>query len=131
MLTLAEDLLVAVVMDKSKSKQLITIVEIPSENRDPKCPIRLRVDPSSEVVRQMPLRQPPQFFRVARHTYNDKGLLAERAVLSGQHQNRDEAILAAKSEAERNSPWVFDQPNNQWQITDKHGKAHVLLVEEW
>ena len=74
---------------------------------------------------------PPQFFRVVRHTYNDKGLLAERAVLSGQHQNRDEAILAAKSEAEKNSPWAFDQANNQWQITDKHGKAHVLLVEEW
>ncbi len=131
MLTLAEDLLAGVVMDKSKAKQLIAIVEIPSENRDPKCPIRLRVAPSSEVVRRMPLRQPPQFFRVVRHTYNDKGLLAERAVLSGQHKNRDEAILTAKSEAERNSPWVFDQASNHWQITDKRGKAHVLLVEEW
>ena len=30
----------------------------------------------------------PQFFRVVRHTYNDKGLLAERAVLSGRHQNK-------------------------------------------
>jgi hypothetical protein len=67
-----------------------------------------------------------QFFRVVRHTYNDNGLLAERAVLSGQHQNRDEAVLAAKSEAEKNSPWAFDQANNQWRITDKHGKAHVL-----
>jgi uncharacterized protein (DUF433 family) len=56
MLTLAEDLLVAVVMDKSKSKRLITVHEIPSEDRDPKCPIRLRVDPSQEVL---PARQPP------------------------------------------------------------------------
>jgi hypothetical protein len=59
MLTLAEDLLVAVVMDKSKSKRLITVHEIPSEDRDPKCPIRLRVDPSQEVLGQLPARQPP------------------------------------------------------------------------
>jgi len=58
MLTLAEDLLVGVVMDKSKSKKLITVGEIPSEDRDPQCPIRLRVDPSPEVLRQLPARQP-------------------------------------------------------------------------
>src|SRR5215831_5707685 len=47
----------------------------------------------------------PRFHRVVRHTYNDKGLLAERAVLSGRHQTKDEAILAAKLEAAKNSPW--------------------------
>ena len=73
----------------------------------------------------------PQFFRVVRHTYNGKGLLAERAVLSGQHQNRDEAVLADNSEAEKNSPWKFDKANNEWRITDKHGKTHFLLVEDW
>jgi hypothetical protein len=37
--------------------------------------------------------------------------------------------LAGKSEAADNSPWEFDQANNQWRITDKYGKAHFLLVE--
>jgi hypothetical protein len=37
--------------------------------------------------------------------------------------------LAGKSEAANNSPWEFDQANNQWRITDKYGKAHFLLVE--
>jgi Domain of unknown function (DUF4209) len=73
----------------------------------------------------------PQFFRLVRHTYNDKGLLGERAVLSGQHKTKDEAILAAKSEAVKNSPWEFDQANDQWRITDKQGKSHFLLVEEF
>jgi hypothetical protein len=59
MLTLAEDLLVSVVMDKSKSKKLITVFEIPSEDRDPKCPIRLRVGPSPEVLGQLPAQKPP------------------------------------------------------------------------
>ena len=59
LLTLAEDLLVGVVMDKSKSKKLISVVEIPSEDRDAKCPIRLRVDPSPEVLGQLPARQSP------------------------------------------------------------------------
>jgi hypothetical protein len=58
-LTLAEDLLVGVMMDKSKSKKLISVVEIPREDRDAKCPIRLRVDPSPEVLGQLPARQPP------------------------------------------------------------------------
>jgi hypothetical protein len=53
MLTLAEDLLAGVVMDKSKSKNLIAIREILKEDRDPKCPVRLRVEPSAA------LGQPP------------------------------------------------------------------------
>jgi hypothetical protein len=72
-----------------------------------------------------------RFFPVVRHSYNDDGLLAERAVISGQHRTKDEALEAAKSEAAKNSPWEFDQANNQWRITDKHGKTHFLLVEEF
>ena len=48
MLTLAEDLLAVVVLDKSKFKQ-ITIEEIPTEQRDPNSPIRLRVGLSPSV----------------------------------------------------------------------------------
>jgi hypothetical protein len=58
MLTLAEDLLVGVVMNKSKSQKLITVFEILSEDRDPQCPIRLRVGPSPEVFGQLPAQQP-------------------------------------------------------------------------
>ena len=72
-----------------------------------------------------------QYFRVVRHTYNDNGQLAERAVLSGEHQTKEEAVQAAKLEAANNSPWEFDQANGQWRITDKHGKRHFLLVEEF
>jgi hypothetical protein len=72
-----------------------------------------------------------QFFRVVRHTYNDNGQLAERAVLSGQHQTKDEAVQAAELEAANNSPWELDQANGQWRVTDKHGKRHFLLVEEF
>ena len=48
MLTLAEDLLGHIVMHKSKFKG-ITLYEIPVEQRDPKCPIRLRVGLSPEL----------------------------------------------------------------------------------
>ncbi|HVO92324.1 MAG TPA: Asp-tRNA(Asn)/Glu-tRNA(Gln) amidotransferase subunit GatB, partial [Terriglobales bacterium] len=48
MLTLAEDLLALVVLDKTKFKQ-ITIEEIPVELRDSKCPIRLKIGLSPEV----------------------------------------------------------------------------------
>jgi len=71
-----------------------------------------------------------RFFRVVRHSYNDDGLLAERAVISG-HRTKDEALEAAKSEAAKNSPWEFEQANNQWRMTDKHGKTHFVLVEEF
>jgi hypothetical protein len=55
-LTLAEDLLVGVVMDKSKSKQIITVYEIPSD-RDPNCPIRLRVGLSPQLEKQLAAQQ--------------------------------------------------------------------------
>jgi aspartyl-tRNA(Asn)/glutamyl-tRNA(Gln) amidotransferase subunit B len=42
MLTLAEDLLVLTVLDKPRVKQ-ITVVEIPAKERDPICPVRLRI----------------------------------------------------------------------------------------
>jgi hypothetical protein len=58
MLTLAEDLLVGVVIKKTKSANLIKVVEIPSEERDLQCPIRLRVEPSEEILSQLPRRQP-------------------------------------------------------------------------
>jgi hypothetical protein len=80
MLTLAEDLLAGVVMDKSKSKQLISIVEIPSEDRDPKCPIRLRVDPSVEILRQLPAQQPTTPVKCAGRKLSGKQLL--------RHQDR-------------------------------------------
>jgi lysyl-tRNA synthetase class 1 len=72
---------------------------------------------------------PFQAFRVVRHTYNDKGLLEERAVLSGRHQTREDAILAAKLEAAKSSPWRFNDETSQWRITDKSGKVHFLAVE--
>jgi hypothetical protein len=56
MLTLAEDLLIGVMLDKSKSRNLIAVYEIPSEDRDPSCPIRLRVGLSPELLRR-PLRE--------------------------------------------------------------------------
>jgi hypothetical protein len=59
MLTLAEDLLVGVVMNKSKSKKLITVFEIPSQDRDSLCPIRLFVGPSKEVLGPTAAQQPP------------------------------------------------------------------------
>jgi hypothetical protein len=71
------------------------------------------------------------FFRVVRHTYDSNRVLAERAVLSGRHRRRDEAISAAKAEAEKNSPWKFDKKSNEWQITDSHGAVHFLLVEDF
>lgn len=49
MLTLAEDLLAGVVMDKSGARNLIAIHEIANESRDPKCPVRLSVQPSASL----------------------------------------------------------------------------------
>ena len=78
MLTLAEDLLVGVVMDKSKSKKLITVFEIPSEDRDPKCPIRLRVGPSPEVLGQLPAQQPPPPVKYEGRQLSGKQLLRQQ-----------------------------------------------------
>jgi hypothetical protein len=78
MLTLAEDLLVGVVMDKSKSRKLITVLEIPSEDRDPKCPIRLRVGPSPEVFGQLPPQQPPPPVKNEGRRLSGKQLLRQR-----------------------------------------------------
>jgi hypothetical protein len=72
----------------------------------------------------------PGAFRVVRHTYNDQGLLAERALLSGLYQSRDEAALAAKSEAAKNPPSGLDEKSGQWRITDKDGRIHFLLIED-
>ena len=68
-------------------------------------------------------------FRVVRHTYDDRGQLAERAILSGRHQSRDEAVQAARSVAEKNAPSGFNEKNDEWWSTDKNGKRHTLLIE--
>ncbi|MGO9048178.1 MAG: hypothetical protein ACLQFW_15035 [Xanthobacteraceae bacterium] len=78
MLTLAEDLLVGVVMDKSKSKNLITVREIPKEDRNPKCPIRLRVEPSTEVLGQLPAQQPPSPVKSEGRQLSGKQLLRQQ-----------------------------------------------------
>jgi hypothetical protein len=57
MLTLAEDLLVDLIKRKSKSAALIDFVEIPINDRDPNCPIRLRVVPKREIQAQIAARQ--------------------------------------------------------------------------
>lgn len=53
MLTLAEDLLVLVIKNKSKSAGLIDFIELPEDQRDPKCPIRLRAVLKREIVTQI------------------------------------------------------------------------------
>jgi hypothetical protein len=76
MLTLAEDLLAGVVMDKSKSKKLITIVAIPAEDRDPKCPVRLRVELSPNVVGHP--QQLPSPVKSEGHQLSGKQLLRQQ-----------------------------------------------------
>jgi hypothetical protein len=57
MLTLAEDLLVDLIKRKSKFAALIEFVEIPVKDRDPQCPIRLRVVPKREIQALTAARQ--------------------------------------------------------------------------
>jgi hypothetical protein len=73
--------------------------------------------------------QPPIFFRVVRHTLNEQGKLAERAVLSGQHKTRDDARVALELEAAKNTPSSFDPASGNWRITDREGKAHWLMID--
>jgi hypothetical protein len=70
----------------------------------------------------------PQYFRVVRHTVNEQGKLAERAVLSGRHTTRDEARAALELEAARNPPWGFSPESGNWWITDKEGKTHLYYL---
>jgi hypothetical protein len=78
MLTVAEDLLVGVMMDKSKSKKLISVREIPNEDRDPKCPIRLRVEPSTEVLSRLPAQPSPSPFKSEGRQLSGKQLLRQQ-----------------------------------------------------
>ena len=55
LLTLAEDFVGW--GDDGQVKIQKVVVEIPSEDRGAKCPIRLRVDPSPELLGQFPARQ--------------------------------------------------------------------------
>jgi hypothetical protein len=73
--------------------------------------------------------QPPIFFRVVRHTLNEQGRLAERAVLSGQHKTRVEAQAVLELEAAKNMPSSFDAKSGNWRITDKDGKTHWLMID--
>ena len=59
MLTLAEDLLADLIKRKSKSAGLIEFMEIAEDQRDQKCPIRLRVGLKREVEPQLSIRQQP------------------------------------------------------------------------
>jgi hypothetical protein len=69
------------------------------------------------------------YFRVVRHTLDDEGRLAERAVLSGQHRTHNAARAALEIEAERNPLWGFDPKSGNWRITDKQGKVHWLMID--
>ena len=89
----------------------------------------LRVLPETELLQLDDFLQPPIFFRVVRHTLDEQGRLAERAVLSGQHTTRDEAQAALELEAAKNTPSGFDPKRGNWRITDKHGKAHWLIID--
>ena len=62
MLTLAEDLLAFAVLDKSKFKQ-IAIRQIPVEDRDPKCPVRLRVGLSPEFSAKIRTSNPGKLIK--------------------------------------------------------------------
>jgi hypothetical protein len=64
-----------------------------------------------------------------RHTLNEQGKLAERAVLSGQHRTRGEAEAALELEAAKNHPSSFDAESGNWRITDKEGRVHWLLID--
>ncbi len=57
MLTLADDFLVDLIKRKSKSGGLIDFIEIPENQRDPICPIRLRVVLKREIETQIIARQ--------------------------------------------------------------------------
>jgi hypothetical protein len=68
-------------------------------------------------------------FRTVRHTYNESGKLAERAVLCGRYEARADAVAAVNAEVVRSTPSGYEQEGNRWWITDKEGKVHWLLIE--
>ena len=78
MLTVAEDLLVCVVMDKSKAKNLITVLEIPVQDRDPACPIRFRIGPSQEILARLPQQEPPPAPKNNARKLSNKQLLRQQ-----------------------------------------------------
>lgn len=75
-------------------------------------------------------RSSSTFFRLVRHTYNQQGGLAERAILSGRHETEAAATAAANKEAAKNAPWKFEKEKGHWRITDKHDREHFLSVEK-
>ena len=68
-------------------------------------------------------------FRTVRHTYNDSGKLAERAVLCGWYESRTDALAAVEAQVARSSPSGYEKAGDRWWITDKEGKVHWLLIE--
>jgi len=68
-------------------------------------------------------------FRTVRHTYNESGKLAERAVLCGRYETRAEALAAIEVEVTRSVPSGYDRAGDRWWITDKAGRVHWLLIE--
>lgn len=68
-------------------------------------------------------------FRTVRHTYNERGLLAERAVLCGLHKTRADAVTAIESELAKSTPSGYENATDRWWITDKSGKVHWLMIE--
>lgn len=78
MLTVAEDLLVGVVMDKSKAKNLITVYETPVQDRDSACPIRLRIGPSQEMLARLPQQDTPPAPRDNTRELSNKQLIRQQ-----------------------------------------------------
>ncbi len=68
-------------------------------------------------------------FRTVRHTYNDSGKLAERAVLCGRYESRTDALAAVEAQVARSSPSGYEKAGDRWWITDKERKVHWLLIE--
>ncbi len=68
-------------------------------------------------------------FRTVRHTYNDSGKLAERAVLCGRYELRTDALAAVEAQVAHSSPSGYEKAGDRWWITDKEGKVHWLLIE--
>jgi hypothetical protein len=68
-------------------------------------------------------------FRVVRHTFNSEGRLAERNVISGTHVTHEDAKASLLREAKRYRKYKFQADSGRWEILDKAGKQHWLLIE--
>ena len=71
----------------------------------------------------------PKKFRVARHTFNAGGVLAERAVISGSHATYEEAKTSLLEHARQYAKCEFQAESGHWKALDKSGKQHLLKIE--